>query len=299
MMSVQSLLLSMAIFISSVACVCLNLSILNSHATPMPLPGVRETVPQKEVNPEPPSCVPRTDKPVFFRHLRKCGGTAIKTFLTQFSLRNDLPLQVAEPSDHYFNFMGPGVTTVISVRDPVERVVSSFFYEGRTEACDVKGNREGTCKPDFMTWIEDVDNDADIRWFCVYNCLTRFVLGYPSSKSHYGSNVAITRVDLALAKAVLDHFDVLLTTEGLNEPETKEYLGMLFPGDSIKTVEAWAAPSRPRWELPEEALRTVRRGNAIDFELYAYAKQLFLQRRAHCVVGGAQRSEAMLSFVGK
>eukprot|EP00985_Skeletonema_marinoi_P000751 scaffold274_cov122-Skeletonema_marinoi.AAC.3 len=69
---------------------------------------------------------------IYFYHVRKAGGTMLRKFLKKVALTHNIHLAIQE-NKYAREEIGshPGTMYVTNLRDPVERSISHFKYEGR------------------------------------------------------------------------------------------------------------------------------------------------------------------------
>eukprot|EP00986_Skeletonema_menzelii_P000625 scaffold171_cov151-Skeletonema_menzelii.AAC.9 len=69
---------------------------------------------------------------IYFYHVRKAGGTMLRKFLKKVALTHNIHLEIQE-GKYAREEIGsrPGTMYVTNLRDPVERSISHFKYEGR------------------------------------------------------------------------------------------------------------------------------------------------------------------------
>ncbi|HXQ72078.1 MAG TPA: polyhydroxyalkanoic acid system family protein [Pyrinomonadaceae bacterium] len=140
---------------------------------------------------------------------------------------------------------------VTLLRDPVERVVSLYYYAKLEETMSLE---EFARKPPFR----EVDNDQ-----------TRRIAGVNPPVGE------CTRATLDLARQNLrDHFDVVGTTERMDETlaQLKLKLGWNREVVSFPRNVNTARPSSS--VLTREAVEAVRARNELDYELWRYASEL-------------------------
>lgn len=188
--------------------------------------------------------------------------------------------------DHATFFDDPKHSLLLTaLRDPVDRIKSSYRFEGRWEQ-KAEERRIESAKP-FAQWVEEVVARPNSRrlWVCVSNYYIKTLIGFPSMGSE-----GIGLEELEAAKRVLRRFDVVLITETLSDERTAGFLRQTFGHDVpiSHTRHPTRAPS------PEEAdadlfdpitLRAVVEANDWDTELYQYACRLADERMASSETG--------------
>ena len=78
---------------------------------------------------------------IYFYHVRKAGGTMLRKFLKKVALTHNIHLEIQE-NKYAREKVGshPGTMYVTNLRDPVERSISHFKYEGRWDCRQIIKN---------------------------------------------------------------------------------------------------------------------------------------------------------------
>ena len=271
------------------------------------------------------ACVRSGKGGIYLKHFRKAGGTSVATIMGKNACRrrkerkqNFIPVYSSElpyfNHTHSFGAYAPSMVFLTSLRDPIERIISLYWFEGRwpricgNDCEDKREKTNGTAVADFAEWIERVHNQEDYpdrrlgltyhnncgQWQSVENYYIRQLLGvdrkimkdkkvaWHDDNGHF-NNVTITRDHLEKAKRVLAAFDLVVDIEALGkDPE----LGLMLheitggskrrPGKKARSEQARTNPLRKTHFFPptKTELERLRELNAFDIELYEYAKLL-------------------------
>lgn len=205
------------------------------------------------------ACVRSGKGGIYLKHFRKAGGTSVATITSKNACRrrkehaqNFIPIYSSELPyfnyTHSFDAHAPSMVFLTTLRNPIERIISLYWFEGRwpricgngCEGDRVKTNE--TAVADFAEWIERVHNQEDYpdrrlgltyhnncgQWQSVENYYIRQLLGvdrkmmkdrkltWHDDCGHF-SNVTITRDHLEKAKRVLAAFDLVVDIEALGK----------------------------------------------------------------------------------
>jgi hypothetical protein len=134
-----------------------------------------------------PVCHPRLPKQpirrIVLAHMRKAGGSTLRAYLKKVSKSFDLEFVAKEG----FAFESPTTRNdtlyVTHLRDPIQRTLSHYRYEGRWP-CAVLKNKTATKKNsvDLSEWLESdhfyeslCRHRARPLWKCSWNCFTRWL----------------------------------------------------------------------------------------------------------------------------
>ena len=244
---------------------------------------------------------------VFLQHLRKAGGTLLRSYLVNYrcdvgaSRRREsraragtarVVVQEQLAFNTYALAQEPHALFVTCLRDPVDRVVSLYFFEGKWKQKDFR-RLNSTAEP-LARWIARTAQQSARRgaqaahamasqgawpprtriWEEVAEYYTQIFSGvaaHPATDAHYEA-----------ARAALASFDVILilerlaTPEGRNDAET--LLRAVLPPSTAGCAPAILATpvnkgrTRDREAPLSEADReSIRRLNPFDLKLYADA----------------------------
>lgn len=209
--------------------------------------------------------------------MRKAGGTSLRRYFNEYSEITGIKFEAVEGySLDPKNLLRRNIKKLLvtSLRDPIQRIKSSYRFEGRWEQNDQNPSID-TMKS-FSTWVAEnrCNNDNNFLWVCTENYYVKSLIGYP----RIGQNGIGIR-ELELAKENLRKFDIVLITELLSDPHTTRYLKKHFQFD--REIPKCRYPELPRPETPdneifdENTLTWLRELNQLDIKLYQTARSLF------------------------
>lgn len=216
---------------------------------------------------------------VFFLHLRKCGGTSLRRVVTTLASSVDKELEIVEgwtlderhplPNDAY---------RITSLRHPIERIKSSYRFEGRWPQQAPERNT-ATALP-FGEWVDRIlaRPPSSRVWECVDNYFVKSLIGYPVAGCS-----TVDEHDLATAKSVLGRFELILLMSQLSTPTTDRLLSQRFgrattvPHDRFPT-RAESPPEHDDDLFDAATLARLESLNQLDIELYDEAVRLFQQQ---------------------
>lgn len=173
------------------------------------------------------------DKSIFFYHARKAGGTSVEKALKLIGAYYNYDVLITEgiTLDHRFLDLARSIS-VISLRHPIDRIVSLYWYEHvmwwygpgknpskcRTFSEWVNAWRDGT------PWKERILlANPDTTYVEVENYFIKNLLGGSVRQSSIGEP------ELEQAKKILDKFDIVLLTKWMNDKRQISYMKSLFP----------------------------------------------------------------------
>jgi hypothetical protein len=210
-----------------------------------------------------------------------------------------------------------------SLRHPILRIVSLFLYEDMGEYIDhykdydPAGWKQGRADLGLRNWVRFVDwlyradpkgrrphslfIDASNYYVKLLTDRQR-LSGSGGGDSNASSpltnaSVPVTRVDLEAAKRALAAFDGVLITEWMDTVEQVDYANALLGTQGLRfshanmNVATWLPPGGQLAIVPD-VLAELEALNALDLELYEYAKNLTLARMAQALAAqGGGRGE--------
>jgi len=167
---------------------------------------------------------------IFFYHTRKSGGTTIRDWLKRVANKYDLQLIVKEGHvvrDEIFNNHTVYITIL---RDPIERSISSYWFEGRW-----KQKCQGKCRTDdkalsLQEWTKFMGSRGTEKkvWRCASECYCRW-FGHEENIENKTYNV-----ENALNR--LNRFDLVLQTERMQDDDYLTSLQRLMNAEEIPFV---------------------------------------------------------------
>lgn len=190
---------------------------------------------------------------IYLYHTRKAAGTSIRDILTYIAAEWHVPYYETEGVVMHPDLMKKsGLLTVTSLREPVSRIMSLYWYEHvgwysgvlkQTERCKslrtwVDAWRDGSqWKDDFIT------KNPDSVYVEIDNYYTKMLSNWHArqannyNKAHmrgvYNSKYArVTEADLTIAKEVLGQFDIVFLSDWMGHSTQMDALNVVFPGES-------------------------------------------------------------------
>lgn len=167
--------------------------------------------------------------------------------------------------------------SVTLLRDPVERVVSEFYFSPTVHASGAKRRRAGL--QTFDDWILALSTeDAEAL-------NAQVTLLWPLG--HDAQTVPAPLVKLASAKRALDRFDLVGIQHQMRDSVAMLDFLMGWPGHGALARDNAGPARRESTSLAPTTLARLRELLAPDLELFSYASALFAERRSAILVMGA------------
>lgn len=218
--------------------ILLSLAIIRPYPIPIVL------VP--DAPPQPPSCRPnkvfdREIDSIVMLHMRKAGGTSLKSFLHKVGRKHKVKVNVTEAP-----FVPPdpevqGNTLYIThIREPVARAISHYKYEGRWRCR--KLTREGFIPSlnNTRMSLEDFTNerlnkkDSGPLWTCASNCYARWSTGlWKSNHREWIDNSSSTSRLWSAARHKLWSYNLIIVNEWLKNEDYVRSLERIFDTPGI------------------------------------------------------------------
>jgi len=210
----------------------------------------------------------KTFNRAFLFHSRKAGGTSLHSWLRKMGLQVKMAEGQAPPPGKYSR---PDTLMVTSLRDPVERAISSYNYEGRWRGAGRVPFKERTLSNSVTLrhWMDFTEKWLQRRncmevWWCAQNCFTRWFSG----------RCKVTEEDACTAMRHIMSFDIVITTDEMkNETIVKHLMECMNTTTPIRFVPAWLETIQAKslrrfpYNLSAATLRLARERNDLDFRL--------------------------------
>jgi len=222
----------------------------------------------------------KTFSGAFLLHTRKAGGTSLRSWLLEMGL------QVKEVEGPVFRpgtYSRPDTLMVTSLRDPVERAISSYNYEGRWGGVRriPYAQRNLSNSVTFRHWMNFTETSLRrtncqqmlrgkskstiIRvWSCAQNCFTRWFSG----------RCNVREEDACAAMRHIMSFDIVVTTDEMkNETIVQHLMECMNTTTPIRVVAPFLkdfqvkSNQRFPYNLSAATLQLARAGNDLDFKL--------------------------------
>lgn len=180
-------------------------------------------------------CVASRIGRLYYQHLRKAGGTSMRSYLgsARCDFQPALPGLVQEMYAFNLQLLNePGTLLVTALRHPVARVVSSYFFEGRWEQKDSR--RSDADAISMLEWFHKLDlsrQRGGMRiWIEAQNYYIQ-VLSYsrerrplPRIVPTHASDEDRWQEPFDVAMHTLEQFDAVVITEWFSQPAQAEWL---------------------------------------------------------------------------
>lgn len=167
---------------------------------------------------------------IFLYHMRKAAGTTIRDMLVEASTTWRVPFYESEGISLNRLFLEENLLLVTSLRDPIDRIFSLYWYEHvgwfdgvlhQTEKCKslkvwVDGWRDGS------QWKNDFINQNPGS---VYVEIENY---YVKALSGWIGPAPVGETEYTAAVAALDKFDVVFVTEWINQDAQQKAMSALF-----------------------------------------------------------------------
>lgn len=186
-------------------------------------------------------CLYRSCGAVFVYHIRKAAGTTIRKVLSYYSLMNKWPVLESEglTLDHRF-LDQPGIISIVSFRDPVDRIISLYWYEHVLYFSKDDGNE--TKASSLHTWIDHwKDSSTWKKNFTKYHPGSVYIEVenyYVKALTRWDGTRPVNRQDLEVAKRVIEKFDLVIISEWFNVSSRKVTLDALVSGTETSPFTA-------------------------------------------------------------
>jgi hypothetical protein len=260
--------------------------------TNAPPPATRTMTP-----PVPPTCRlynihNRTINRIYFLHMRKAGGTSLRSYFFQVARKHHVEFVVAEglrqpeqPGDD------ANTLYITNIRPPIARAISSYKYERRwlcrTQLQYMYNNSRNNDQdgalfvPTLNNTYMSLDNYTRSHhyrshdlWICASNCYARWATGRPEHVE-YDNPVQLQELEQA-ARASLWNYNIIIVTEWLYQnpdyvKSIESIFGVKHPHRTVDMMcgkEAAAANQQfPLLVQPQE-LELLAKVNQVDLQLY-------------------------------
>lgn len=213
-------------------------------------------------------------------HVRKAGGTSLRTFLEKVAHYHNMTFTVREGScwPYAQKYMEESnlqqvteanhkhTTLVVSMlRDPIQRILSSYWFEGNVNVSNPHS---------FRDWVDTVNNKVLQKrstgdwwmWKCASECYTKLF-------GHY-SPINLTKAKLQLKT----EFDFIIQSDRLGDAQYKQWLAQMFGAPQqlqiphIRGKNSRKYDLNGTWACPtDEDMARLVETNQLDMELVKWA----------------------------
>ena len=167
---------------------------------------------------------------IFLYHMRKAAGTTIRDMLVGASRKWSIPFYESEGISLNKRFLEENLILVTSLRDPIERIFSLYWYEhvGWYDGVLKETNRCKTLK----SWVDGWKDGS--QWkneFILQNPGSVYVEienYYVKALSGWTGPAPVGEAELKIAIEVLDKFDVVFVTEWIGQEAQRNAMSALF-----------------------------------------------------------------------
>lgn len=252
------------------------------------------------------ACLQKGCGGVFLYHVRKAAGTSIRDVLEQACKRWRVSLFETEGLTLDSTFLSHGssggglgsvpggggtLLSVTTLRDPVQRAISMYWYEHvgwwdgiqkKTEKCHTLSDWVATWRDD-SPWKKDfMKKNPRSVYVEIENYYVKMLMGWTGE--HVDGK--LNESHLSKAKQVLNSFDVILLTEWMEDASQIDAQNALFPGRStIATKHMLKGDKKAKERLQsklapnEDDIKTLlKKMNYLDLQLWEYAQSLVAKR---------------------
>jgi hypothetical protein len=237
---------------------------------------------------------------LYFHHIPKTAGTSVREFLIERAgAPNVAPMlrsmQLREALREYARFpvitghllaipgdvLPPDRVSLTVLRDPVDRVLSSFYFERNSYNASRRGPQGSSAS--IFDWLDALERDETQQGLNAHLDAL-----WPLGCADGAAAAGVSRVEAA--KRALDAFDVVGLQSSLADTLALLALRMRWqPSEQVPHVNQ--TPGRPsRDELPEAVIRRRTRLLAADLEIYEHGIALFTAKRHRALQAAARAS---------
>ena len=226
----------------------------------------------------PPIDPARKIERIFFLHMRKAGGTSLRSYLRHLSRKvglDYLAIEADTPQEFPSPEMLNSTLYVTHLREPVARAISHYKYDQRWN-CNILQNKtfDGNYSAAKLDWSLDdfilKSRETKLLFNCGINCFARWSTGL------FNDQFKESRQLEELARNVLWSYDLIIVEEKLKDPHYVKQIERLFGGVSgaDRRSDAYcSAASRTVNKLfplvvENASVDLIREHNQIDLALY-------------------------------
>lgn len=182
------------------------------------------------------TCLRKNKLALYFNHMRKTAGTSLRDILIANAVAYKYPLYETEGRNIPVEFMQlPGLFSFISLRNPIERIVSLYWYEHVAWYDGVVKKPEKLVT--FNKWVSSWRDGSQWKnrfsskfprnnYVEIENYYVKSLIGYD-----FNRNRPICDEDLTLAKNVLKSYDIVVITEWMNNKTHLEFINDALSGN--------------------------------------------------------------------
>jgi hypothetical protein len=230
-------------------------------------------------------CKARRNVMFYHYHTRKAAGTSIRDSMKLSARLSSLVYMETEGLVLNSSMLTiPSVLTVTSLREPISRILSLYWYEHVGWYASIL-KQPTRCKP-FHDWVAAWRDGSTFKkemqvknprnnYVEIENYYTKMLIGWEGKQP-------LTERDLERAKTVLRQFDLVLISEWMGDETQIDAFNAVFRGrQQVSVGHKVVGDKKMRDRLTsqlapdEEAMRKLLAElNAWDLQLYSYAQSL-------------------------
>lgn len=245
----------------------------------------------------------------YLLHMRKAGGTTLRGYLSAVvEKKRDHLVYVSEgPTFNVSCFQDQGeLVTITSLRHPMARILSSYWYEGRDDshppplepgtssvmaaAVFNQSEIEANLPRSFPAWVSFVRKSDYIRWARmsarrVWHCVDSYYIQTLTNRYRRSTYNEVGRHDFELAKRVLASIDVVAITEWMGWTNQTTYIQHALGQEGEDLSEGLLqrnklSKAKNDGEIDRDVFAELWRANTWDILLYKFAQNLVQERLA-------------------
>ena len=225
---------------------------------------------------------------LYLYHMRKTAGTLTRKLMLFLSKILQIQYLEAEGQIVNTNFLGQyGILSVISLRHPVERVISLYWYEHVLYYLSLhkKRGKASNMRAWVMNWKDNSTWKQNYTSRYPGNVYVEVENYYVKALSGWTGDHSINENDLMKAKEALQKFDLIFLSElinkGIQDDVFRSFFSMKFKKvpSSLSIDKNVIKHLTPTLAADESEIRAMLTDiNKFDLELYEYAKTLVNKR---------------------
>lgn len=162
------------------------------------------------------------------------------------------------------------------LRDPVERVISTYYYYYHSPLRPVKERQRIRELYGNLSLLECALSSE----LCRRNMMTSYLAGASSLPDHQMFNLAMTSITSIYSFIGITEY--MRESLGVLKAILPEYFPALSEIPTLMTQYAFKNPMRHDYNISHFERTQIAEANALDMQLYRKAKELFFHRLANC-----------------
>eukprot|EP01038_Epipyxis_sp_PR26KG_P015316 gene15316-20641_t len=221
----------------------------------------------------------------YFYHTRKAAGTFFKQILNVTAKSNNIQYFESEGKVLNEGFLSrPGFLTITTLRHPIDRIVSLYWYEHVTWFAVTKKTAEKclTIKEWSQAWLDSgswkksmMRNNSDSVYIEIENYYVKMLSNWSGNKG------IVTERDYQIAIRNLERFDLIFLKEFINQTIQIQAIELMFPiAKKLKFEKILQSDKRLKLQFKnltmnqEYVIRLLVQHNTYDLRLWEYAQSL-------------------------